>query len=150
MKDIEPPCGPCALPPGTGTVTHRFGAVSDTTRRVGTSEMHHLPCTVFHTGEARTEEFFLVHEKDRGGSGASNTLWTSFRGVLLEGRAVETDEQGGIAMYVRDSQGADTYDPFCVSDGFVEWCREEPPSDSHDTLLMALTQWPNVSNKLLN
>lgn len=146
-----------------------FGRVEATCAPVGQDIRHlapgtlgHLPCTVGHTGAARTDEFFLVRPHPTHGAvdnGSSETgesvaqeqvLESSFRGRLLLGSAVALPEDFEVVMYAEADGDVgvggtqQNYVPFAQASDVVVWNQELPPQDI-DPLRRALCDWPVIA-----
>lgn len=145
-----------------GRVEAECAPVGQDTRQLARGTLGHLPCTVGHTGAARTEEFFLVrphttHSAAKEGSSEAGEsaeqeqmLESSFRGRLLLGSAAVLPEDYEVVLYAEAdgdmgvSGAQQHYVPFAQASDVVVWNQELPPCDT-DPLRRALCDWPVIA-----
>lgn len=145
-----------------GRVEAVCAPVGQDVRQLASGTLGHLPCTVGHTGAARTEEFFLVRphtnhgvakdgSSEAGGSAEQEqVLESSFRGRLLLGSAAELPDDYEMVLFAETDgetgvDGAQQhYVPFAQASDVVVWNQELPPRDT-DPLRRALCDWPVIA-----
>ena len=124
-------------------------------RAIGSGELGLLPCTLGHTGSARTKEFFRVRPLTTAatGGGTERPKEASLRGRLVVGTRVALPEGYELVMYAESGEGdapaagaqqGTRFEAFAKAQDVVVWNQEVVPTET-DPIVIALRDWAVVA-----